>query len=229
MSNPYGGEYPPYQPAPNPYDNSAYGSARTPFDGVSLAALICSATCCAAPVGVALGIAGLVRTGGGRRTGRWAAVTGLVLGTVLTLAMAGFLVFAIVLGSQSVQEDDARAGQCVDVNSLDIVEKADCDEPHDGEIIWAGRFSGELLESFDSRSTQDFCAALPGLRTTYRSAVEGDEYEASVSVDAFDEDEPDTGDWFFCYLTRGDGDRLNGPVGSDGSDGSGGSGGSTGA
>lgn len=226
MSNPYGGEYPPYQPAPNPYDNSAYGSARTPFDGVSLAALICSVTCCAAPVGIALGIAGLVRTGGGRRTGRWAAVTGLALGTVLTLAMAGFLVFAIVLGSHSVQEDEARAGQCVDVNSLDIVEKADCDEPHDGEIIWAGRFTDELVRSFETSSTQEFCAALPNLDAAYRAATQGNEYEASVSIDAFDEDEPDRGDWFFCYLTRGDGEPLEGPVGSDGS---GGSGGSTGA
>lgn len=223
MSNPYGGEYPPYQPAPNPYDSGAYGSARTPFDGVSLAALICSATCCAAPVGIGLGIAGLIRTRAGRRTGRWAAITGLVLGIVLTLAMVGFFVFAIVLGAKSIEEADARPGQCVDVNTLDIVEKADCDEPHDGEIVWAGRFDGALVKSFESSSTQDFCAGLPGLSASYRAAVEGNEYEAAVSVDAFEEDEPDTGDWFVCYVTRGDGEKLEKPVGT------GDSGGTTGA
>ncbi|WP_377321600.1 DUF4190 domain-containing protein [Pimelobacter simplex] len=209
--------------APNPYDSGAYGSARTPFDGVSLAALICSATCCAAPVGIGLGIAGLVRTRADRRTGRWAAITGLVLGIVLTLAMAGFFVFAIVLGAKSIEEADARAGQCVDVNTLDIVERADCDEPHDGEIVWAGRFDGALVKSFESSSTQDFCAGLPGLSAPYRAAVEGNEYEAAVSVDAFEEDEPDTGDWFVCYVTRGDGEKLEKPVGA------GDSGGTTGA
>ncbi|MFC7505183.1 DUF4190 domain-containing protein, partial [Nocardioides sp. GCM10030258] len=107
MTDPYGG-FPQYEPpaggsAPtpsnpdgNPYGNpyssphgNPYGSpyrASTPSDGISIAALICSLTCCAAPVGIGLGIAGIVRTKDGQRSGRWAAVTGLVLGIFMMVA-----------------------------------------------------------------------------------------------------------------------------------------------
>lgn len=219
MSNPYGGGYPPYQPAPGPHAESAYGPARTPLDGVSVAALVCSVSCCAAPVGVGLGIAGLVRTRAGRRTGRWAAITGVALGSVLTLAMIAFVVFAIVVGVRTVEPASARPGQCVDVNALDMVQKADCADPHDGEIVWVGKFTDDMLERYDGQTSRFFCGSLPGLSEAYADALRASDHRVGVAVDSIDDDDPRRGDAFFCYVTRLDGKPLDGPLDSGGSSG----------
>ena len=73
---------PPYGPPP---DGPAPGQRRPSLDGVSIAGLVCALTWCAAPVGIGLGIAGIVRTKRGKRRGRWAAVTGLVVGIIALL------------------------------------------------------------------------------------------------------------------------------------------------
>lgn len=211
MTNPYGGGYPSYEPGSNPYGGASYGT-RVPYDGLSIAALVCSLTCCAAPVGIGLGIAGIVRTREGRRSGRWAAVTGLVFGVVVLLAGIGFVVFAAVMGSRTVWEDEARAGQCIDLDFLGDPIKASCADPHAGEVVWAGLFSGDLADVFDEVSRAEFCAGLPGLDASYRSAIVGGEYEVRVESDAFDDDEPESGDVFFCYLVARDGGKLTGPI-----------------
>lgn len=214
MTNPYGG-YPSYEPGSNPYDGSSgsYGSSpygtRVPYDGLSIAALVCSLTCCAAPVGIGLGIAGIVRTRAGRRSGRWAAVTGLVVGVVVLLAGIGFVVFAAVMGSRTVWEDEARVGQCIDLDFLDDPVKAHCSDPHAGEVIWVGAFDDDLAELFQDVSPAGFCGGLPGLAPAYRSAIESGEYDVRVESDSFDDDEPEQGDNFFCHLERADGDELS--------------------
>lgn len=209
MTNPYGGEYPSYEPGPNPYDQASYGS-RAPYDGLSVAALVCSLTCCAAPVGIGLGIAGIVRTREGRRSGRWAAVTGLVVGVVVLLLGIGFVVFAGIMGSRTVWEDEARVGQCIDIDFVGDPIKATCGEPHAGEVVWAGRFDDDLADVFDDVSVAEFCHGLPSLDPAYASAIETGDYDVRIEVDAFDEDEPGSGDAFFCYLERADGEKLTG-------------------
>lgn len=221
--NPYDSGFRPYEPpvggpygeqgAGNPHGHP-YGNpyqTSAPTDGLSIAALVCSLTCCAAPVGIGLGIAGIVRTKDGRRSGRWAAITGLVVGVVLTLSMTAFLVFAGVMGARTVWEDEARVGQCINIDFLGDLAKGRCDEPHDAEVISVGRFDQDLLEEFDRLSTADFCAARE-LRPEHRAAVEDSTYDVRLSNDAFDEDDPDTGDWFVCYVERADGEELEGPV-----------------
>ncbi|WP_408896286.1 hypothetical protein ACJ5H2_15365 [Nocardioides sp. R1-1] len=210
MTNPYGGDYPPYQPGPNPYGASVPGAVRAPYDGLSIAALVCSLTCCAAPVGIGLGIAGIVRTSGVRRSGRWAAVTGLVVGLLVLLAAIGFVVFAGVMGSRTVWEDEARVGQCIDVDFLGDPIKASCVDPHAGEVIWTGTFDADLLGVFDDVSVAEFCHGLPGLAPDYAAAIRSGDYDVRVETDSFDEDEPESGDAFFCYVERSDGEDLTG-------------------
>lgn len=211
MSSPYGGGYPPYEPGSNPYDPAAsYGSPRAPYDGLSIAALVCSLTCCAAPVGIGLGIAGLVRTSGGKRSGRWAAVTGLVLGAVVLVAGLGFVVFAAVMGSRTVWEDEARVGQCIDIDLFGDQVKASCGEPHAGEVAWVGTFDDDLADVFDDVSVAEFCHGLPGLDPVYSAAIESGDYSVRIETDSFDEDDPGSGDAFFCYLEARDGEKLDG-------------------
>ncbi|MBM0125560.1 hypothetical protein [Pimelobacter simplex] len=209
MTNPYGGGYPSYEPGPNPYDGPSYRS-RPPYDGLSIAALVCSLTCCAAPVGIGLGIAGIVRTREGRRSGRWAAVTGVVVGVVALLAGIGFVVFAGVMGSRTVWEDEARAGQCIDIDFLGDPIKASCSDPHAGEVIWAGRFDDGMVARYDELSWHEFCGGLPGLDPAYVDALRT-EYVPRVEVDAY-ADEPESGDAFFCYVERGDGEKITGRI-----------------
>lgn len=220
MTNPYGGGYPPYQPGPNPYGAGQPVAGRAPYDGLSIAALVCSLTCCAAPVGIGLGIAGIVRTSRGRRSGRWAAVSGLVVGLLVLLAGIGFVVFAGVMGSRTVWEDEARVGQCIDIDFLDDPIKASCGDPHTGEVVWVGRFDADLVGVFDDVSVAEFCHGLPGLAPEYASAIRSGEYDVHVETDSFDEDEPESGDAFFCYVERSDGekleDRVRAPAGTEG-------------
>lgn len=227
MSNPYDGhdplghrptsEWPGYgsAPPPAPYGgHPSYGAGEGPrsTDGISIAAFVCSLTCCAAPVGIGLGVAGIVRTKGGLRSGRWAAVSGLVIGVVLTVAMIAFFVFAGVMGSRTLWEDDARVGQCLDLDFLGDEIKAECADPHTGEVIWVGEFDEQLVERFDTLGNDDFCGGLPRLEPHYRAALESSEYQAQISIDAFDEDEPDDGDHFYCYLERTDDEAIEGRI-----------------
>lgn len=203
MSNPYG-EY----GAPNPYD--PYRSSAS-TDGVSIAALICSLTCCAAPVGIGLGIAGIVRTKDGKRSGRWAAITGLVVGAAVMVAMVAFVIFAGVMGSRTVWEDEASVGQCVNIDIFDDLTKSRCSEPHDAEVIWVGQFDDRTLAEFGSTSRdEDFCLGRD-LLPEHRTAVESNDYTAKLSIDSFDDD-PDEGDWFVCYVERVDGEDLGGSI-----------------
>ncbi|MBM7519379.1 DUF4190 domain-containing protein [Nocardioides nitrophenolicus] len=213
MTDPSGG-YPSYEPGagpgPNPYGGQPPYGSRVSYDGLSIAALVCSLTCCAAPVGIGLGIAGIVRTRERRRAGRWAAVTGVVVGALVLVLGVGFFVFAAVMGSRTVWEDDARVGQCIDRDFLDDPIKATCAEPHLGEVIWVGRFDDDLARIFRDVSRAEFCHGLPGLDPAYAAAVESGDFDVRVESDSFDESEPDDGDAFFCYVERGDGEKITG-------------------
>lgn len=213
MSNPYGG-FPQYEPPAggpsttfgNPYDTPHRESSST--DGVSIAALVCSLTCCAGPIGVGLGIAGLVRTKDGKRSGRWAAITGLVLGVVITLAMVAFVAFAAVLGVRTVYVSDARVGQCVNFDFFDDLSKGECDEPHEAEVVWVGRFDAALIDEYSNNAFDEFCA-LRDLTPEHAAAAKDEKYDLGILIDTFD-DYPEDGDWFLCYLERADGEPLVG-------------------
>ena len=222
-SNPYGGGYQPYEPPPqNPYGGSTYegpnpyadgGAPRT--DGVSIAAFVCSLTCCAAPVGIALGIAGIVRTKDGTRSGRWAAVAGLAVGAIATVAMVVTFVALFWFGSNTVFEDEARVGQCIDVSGSvgsRTLWQQECDEPHDAEVVAAGDFDDKLVRRYEESSVEGFCTSLI-TEPRYREVGSTGDYAVDVSTDAFDDDDPDPGDAFVCFFERADGKQITGPLG----------------
>lgn len=223
MSNPYGGGYQPYEPQQSPYGVPSYnapnpygvGAAAPSTDGISIAAFVCSLTCCAAPVGIGLGIAGLVRTKGGKRSGRWAAIAGLVIGIIASISLVGALVGLVWFGNSLVLEDEARVGQCVETrtafDSVDLY-KAECGEPHDAEVIWVEQFDDTLVHDFGETSVVEFCRSR-NLDPTYESVVEDDVYEIGYASDAFDDQEPRSGDWFVCFVERSDEEKLTGPLG----------------
>lgn len=194
---PYGG-YSPYSPGP----------AAPGTDGISIAAFVSALTCCAGPIGIGLGIAGLVRTKGGRRRGRWAAIWGLVLGSIGTLAMIAAVVGLAVIGFNVVEEEDARVGQCVDtsswVDSNDLW-TAECDEEHDAEVVASGTVDADILRLRESSSVEEFCRSLAG--PAHADALRDDTYRLDWSTDAVSDD-IDTGDHFACYLERVDGEKL---------------------
>jgi hypothetical protein len=203
-SSPYGGGYGSYEPgAPPP---------RT--DGISIAAFVCALTCCAGPVGVGLGIAGIVRTKDGQRRGRWAAVTGVVLGAIGTLALIAGIVGMTVIGFNIVFEEDARVGQCVNTGFLgtdtDDLWDADCSEDHDAEIVAVLVADAELEADYDDNvSIATICG--PFVDDAYKSLLTDDQYEMDFSTDSYD-DSINDGDWLVCYLERADGEQLDGPL-----------------
>src|SRR5690606_36203317 len=147
--NPYDPGYSPYLPP----SGGGYGEvpsgpfrpppAPTPTDGISIAALVCSLTCCAAPVGLGLGIAGLTRPRRKKRAGRWAAITGVVVGTLGTLVLVGAIAGFTWLGFNLYLEEDARVGDCVNTSTLfdeNDLWQVSCDEEHDAQVYAVGVF-----------------------------------------------------------------------------------------
>lgn len=207
-SNPYGGGYGggygAFEPGPP--------AART--DGVSIAAFVCALTCCAGPVGIGLGIAGIVRTRNGQRRGRWAAVTGVVLGIVGTLALIAAVVGMTIVGTKIVFEEDARVGQCVNTGFLgsetDDLWKADCSEEHDAEVVAVRVATAGMEADYDAGTPiAEICA--PFVDDAYTELAADDTYRMDFATDAFDDDVTE-GDWLVCYLERADGERLDGPL-----------------
>ncbi len=214
---PYGAPTPP--PPPNPYGAPAhpFGSpqqgaapnAKPPYDGISIASLVLSVLCCTGIVGVILGVVGLVRTSGGRRRGRWAAVTGIVLG-VLAIVATTLGVIGLVASDllRQVTPDNAEVGQCVDIDDDgDVVSMAEreCSVEHDGEILYVGEYDpaehGDDLEAA-------VCAALVPAEVRTRIIAEVEDPEIGLVVEN-SSDAPAAGDAFACYL---EGDDLTGSV-----------------
>lgn len=200
---PYGG-YGSYEP----------GAPQHRYDGISIAALVCALTCCAAPVGVGLGIAGIVRTKEGRRRGRWAAVTGVVLGAIGTLLLIAAIIGVTVIGFNIVFEEDARVGQCVNTGLLgadtDDLWDAECSEDHDAEIVGVALATADMESDYDDNvAIATICDPL--VDDAYRELLTDSRYRLDFSTDSTD-DTIDEDAWLVCYLERADGEQLDGPL-----------------
>lgn len=208
MSDPYGNGPQPYgEPEPGEPSYEPYGGApspyepKTPTDGVSIAAFVCSLTLCAAPVAVVLGIVGLSRTKHDRRGGRWAAITGLALGVAGTLALIGAAGFVTWFGLNTTDPDRADVGDCVDVDRYDDADAnlwtKDCTEPHDAEIVVASSLtSDEAAELDDDGDPTTLCEAR--LLTSSYAGVDRDGYFLRIVIESLTK--PTEGDNFLCYL-----------------------------
>lgn len=222
MSDPFGNDGGPPPDPFDPYQRPLADSFRTnPYlvqggpalDGISVASFVCALSCCAAPVGIGLGIAGIVRTRDERRGGRWMAVTGLVLGVLVTVAIAAGATGLVLLGTSTYFFDDARAGDCVDIEEQDggwlDVSPAGCDEPHDAEVVYAGRFTAELRASYLESET--FCHPL-ATSAGYGSVVDGNDHWIDPVVESEDADDPAVGDYYICVAELISGDDLTAPL-----------------
>lgn len=198
-------------PAPGPSQGGP-----VPLDGVSVAALVLSLVFCAAPVAMILGVVGVVRTKGGQRRGRAAAIAGLAISTLTTAAVA----IAIVAGGaylaatsiDDLDPADARAGECIDLDFFDYPDAAPCVGEHEGEIIWVGRITGATAREWERvEYIDDFCLARP-LDDAHLEALEDPAYAVDYWVDGPDW-EPTPGDWMICYLTAAEG-HLDTPIGA---------------
>lgn len=204
-------------PSPHPYGgHQPYGGSAPvpPTDGVSIAAFVCALTCCAGPVGVGLGIAGIIRTKDGRRRGRWAAITGIVVGVLGTLAIIAGFVGVVVVGTNIVYEDGAEVGQCVNTGFLgtetDDLWEAECSEEHDAEIVAVQVATAELEADYDAGvPIEEICA--PFVDESYEQLVDDPRYRMDFATDSFD-DEVSDGDWLVCFLESADDEPLDGPL-----------------
>lgn len=189
---------------------------RVPLDWVSVSALISSLVICAAPVGMLLGVAGIVRTKDGQRRGRWAAIAGLAISTVVTAAMA----IAVVAGGSvliasalnDLNHSTAEAGQCIDLDFFEYPNATSCAAPHEGEIVWSGRVDNAMVREWaEAEYVDDFCINR-GLTAEHESAMLDPAYTIDYWVDGWDW-EPTRGEWMICYLTATEGD-LDAAIGA---------------
>ena len=200
-------------PGIDPYPASAphvrYGDPRPPppdLDGVSIASMVLAMTSLAAPVGIVLAVAGLVRTRGGRRKGRWAAVTGLVVGVLVTTTMGAALAAYFYFENQNVSYDEAYESDCIDVDGPDV-RPSGCEERHDAEVLYGGTLDDELLDTLRSYTKVEFCRFLP-LDIRYDRLFDDNTYAAELLVDSSEPDRPKAGDPFLCFVEMADGSDL---------------------
>lgn len=186
---------PPPPPGPLPWQLPP----RRELDAFAISSFVCGLTCCAGPAAVGLGIAGMVRTRGGRRRGRWAAVTGLVTGTLGTLALIACGITLVVTTVDDLSAADARAGQCVDIDFLDAPGSVSCTEPHDGEVVWAGTMTDALVQEWERTELLDeFCLARD-LPPAYQDAILDPDLTVDYWTDSFSGD-PKPGEPMYCYV-----------------------------
>lgn len=203
-SNPYGSPYPSgdNNPYGSPYPGTPGGQPEQKNDGVSIASFITSLVCCA-PVAVVLGIIGLRRTKDNQRKGRWAAITGLILGILGTLGLIGAGIFIAFVVSNTVTPGNAEVGQCVEIDTDDnevSMMKKECDEEHDGEIVAVEEVDDDNRETIET-TMQLYCDTIIDAADleTIRS---NSDLELNAVIE--DPDNVENGDHLVCYVESDD-------------------------
>lgn len=196
---------------------SPYGAHQpAPRDGVSLTGFFMSLTCCLGPVALVLGLIGLGRTGRGRREGRWAAVSAIVVGGLGTLAMVAAVGGVMFIGSNVRYVEDASVGDCYDLwfgeTSPATLRDRSCTEPHDGEVAAVTTQAevddvlADLRESGDRATVRAACAELAP--AAYGAVIEDSRYRVRL-VD--DYGNPSGRDDVACFVDR-KGGKLEAPL-----------------
>jgi hypothetical protein len=210
-SDPYGAPSGsnPYASYPGAPGTPGSQGGQAPLDGVSIASFVLSLLCCTGLIGLILGIVGVVRTKDGQRRGRWAAVSGIVIGAVAVAAGIGFGIFVAFVANSVVTPDNAEVGQCVDVEDdgddlVNMIEK-DCDGEHDAEILYVGEYDPD---EHGAELEPSVCAELvpADLQQAAQEQVTNPQFKMVYE----DLDDPQPGDSFVCYV---EGDDLTEPIG----------------
>lgn len=198
---------PPYGAPPGQGGFGTSGGS-TPTDGVSIASLVLSVLCCTGLIGIILGIVGLGRTKNGQRKGRWAAVSGIVIGVLSLFVVGGVVLFGFVLANTVVTPGNAEAGQCVDIDEdagTVVMTKAECADEHDGEIVGVEEITDANQGDVEA-GIVEYCGQV--LSADDLATIQAD---SSLELSAVIEDPDDVtvGDTLICYV---EGDDLTAPV-----------------
>jgi hypothetical protein len=215
--NLYGGPPPPPgdnpPPPPNPYGATPYpggdaygGQAQAPkTDGISIAALVLGLSCCLSFVGIILGFVGLSRTKNGQRKGRWAAITGIVVGFLGTGVAIAVIAGGVWIFNNAVTPDNAEVGQCISIDEDGgevTMLKKECSEKHDGEIV-----AVEELDSDSAKAAEDaqvgYCTELLS-EEDLTAILERDDVELQAVFE--DPNDVKDGDHIVCYVEATSGD-----------------------
>lgn len=186
-------------------------TAPPPIDKVSVLGVAASAVF--PPAALVLGIAGLVRTRNGVRSGRWAAVVATVVGSVATVVVVGAVGLVVWLEHNDLGVDEARRGTCVNLDEgVDGVQlrERDCTEAHDGEVVFRGDFTSSWIADYQALNTAEFCAQ--AMADLPEPEVYGPDFVLGTIVDSVSAERPLVGDAFICVLERVDGEPLTQPL-----------------
>ncbi|HTZ44758.1 MAG TPA: septum formation family protein [Jatrophihabitans sp.] len=181
--NPYGAQ--PYPPTPAGWTpGPPYGGAQPARrrDGWSVAALVCGILP-TVPIGVALGVVGLVRTGNPLRRGRWMALTGLLLslGWLVIAALVIPLVVDLAGGPSGHPQaqravstvDPGRSNLTVTISPKDL-RPGDCfTMPATGTLVATLEIvpCGQLHDAQDVANVHLPDASFPGQAAVQREAL----------------------------------------------------------
>lgn len=213
-NNPYG------QPAGGgygaPYGQTPYGQeAPKKTDAVSIVGFILSLTFCLSLIGFILGLVGLGRTKGGKRKGRWAAISATIIGLLATIVGGALIAVLVVFANSVISIDEAEVGQCLDVSSEDndsvVITDQDCDGDHDGEITWVGTYADIESSDFVPTNPDDLTDAGISFAvcTSLMETADVDALGDAVDYQLVNEDGTPTADEAaLCYATRTDGEPF---------------------
>ena len=211
MSNPYGND--PYGQQPqNPYGPPGGGAPQFGASGeqpktdpVSIVALVLSFCC--SPVSLVLGIVGIVRTKGGQRKGRWAAIVALILSILGLIAGIAVVAAGGLFLSSVVTPEDAEVGQCVNIDEDDntvFLREAECNEEHDAEIVGVAEVTDENLEQVEAEMA-GYCVTTV-ISEEDLAAIQEAGIDIITDLQAVTQDPNDVevGDDLVCYVEPGD-------------------------
>ena len=220
---PTGTAPPPYgeaMPAPQfgdqgvpPYGGAPYGApvpggeAPKGTDAVSITGFVLSLTCCLSFVGVILGFVGLGRTKGGKRKARWAAIALSPSASRSPSPRSSPASSSASTSRASSRSTRPRAGMCVDINDDNdgvVLFEKECDEPHDGEIIYAGD-AGDDAATLESSDATSVCVSR--IDEAAAGIVVSGDYDLNALLE--DPDDVADDDRFVCYIEPTDGDKVS--------------------
>jgi hypothetical protein len=176
------------------------------YDRISIAAFVTSLLCLF-PVGLGLGVAGLVRTRQRIRLGRKLAWSAVIISSIVAM---GWILGQLPRWTNwspdgPVAIADLAAGDCVSFDTSQWTEagmvRTDCDRDPDAEVLRADRFNARLLESRQQREPNAFCRLAS--RPEQRQSIGADWTTLRLVLAGDPPGEPAQGGYFACLLPAG--------------------------
>lgn len=201
----------PYLPGPPARAEAGKGMAIT---ALVLSILGCS--CISLLAAIPLAITVLVRGRDGRNHGKGMAIAALVISVIYIVgwAIGGAAVYYFAKDLKSV--NDLEVGDCINADSLtdtnadevSAIRTVDCSDKHDGEVASTVTLTSETANG-DASALQALCLSQIGDGYT---AVVAD--TQTYTVVALAPVNPSPGDTDACIVSRADGSKLTGRLGS---------------